>query len=848
MNITDKTAWYENRRNELLNLLAETTSLEIPESLSEDLSNIQKKCLENQFEIVLVGEFQGGKSTTFNALCDGRDLSPRGLNGGGIKTSAAVISAQNIAGNETGSGLSEWAEITFKSKFQIQQGMFDLVKDELFSDESFRQIFPSLSDEQFEQRMMTADAFAAFFDLDNDDHRASLRRALKKWWGTWEAEKSDLSDDQLDQLRIATLQDRFYGTPEYKIALEKIVVGVNDCQSLITFPKDWMQRWTAGQKAPFSFTETAFVFVRSTLLRIHSESLARLGCRVTDCPGLFANAYDTAVAKCAILNSDGVWYLIGGEKQIGEKDLKILDEIKKMGMAAKTTASVNLKGSHEDKLSSVFPATEAALQNKGFKLALHPYNARLSFLAAQGGLILKHPDKLSPLDLVCMKIDAKWKEGQPDTPAVMWTSMVRKAGASTELDTVSDILDLAEESVASVRKASFIDNVMTALGNEIVEKKARSILVDNGCAKAAKALEGYEQSLKVVEDAAKKTEEKFKEETDRALASLHEYVEKSKEIIRDSPLKTESEMLSERIVSDLFNASFSEEMIGHLAEQIAEIIDKHAKICYLTPKRFARAVQSEVAPMVVNEINTAIVSAFESWKGTDGAGVGWNALESRRRSLTERLETLWDEYQKDDSFSDFSFIAPAEEAFSECLNSMQNLIMSGEELSSNIGKIGKTLNVDILNKVASFVSWYAVGFVIASLFGPLGIIVALIATIFTTDKIREKRTEKQYQKILETLISLFDSVDFRTQWGKTFIPIFCDMHKSAVSSYSDTVSEMIDRFKTERVLPAQENFKKSQEERTRVGEANRQIRVEQIEPVRRKIQAFEQQVSAELYK
>ena len=182
MEIADKSAWYEKRRNELLALLEETTKLEIPESLADELKAIRTKCLENQFEIGLVGEFQGGKSTTFNALCDGRDLSPRGLGGGGIKTSAALVSAQNIAGDEKRDGMSEWAEITFKTKFQIQQGMFDLVKSELLEDESFRKLFPDLSDEKFDQQMMSADVFAATFDLDNAGHRqrAPVHRFLAR--------------------------------------------------------------------------------------------------------------------------------------------------------------------------------------------------------------------------------------------------------------------------------------------------------------------------------------------------------------------------------------------------------------------------------------------------------------------------------------------------------------------------------------------------------------------------------------------------------------------------------------------------------------------------------------------
>ena len=81
---------YEVRNKELLGLLKETLDIGIPEPHNGILREIQRKCQEDQFEIALVGEFQGGKSTTFNALCDGREISPRGLGGGGLKTRAKL--------------------------------------------------------------------------------------------------------------------------------------------------------------------------------------------------------------------------------------------------------------------------------------------------------------------------------------------------------------------------------------------------------------------------------------------------------------------------------------------------------------------------------------------------------------------------------------------------------------------------------------------------------------------------------------------------------------------------------------------------------------------------------------
>ena len=335
----DRAQWYETRRNELLKLLERTTGLEIPKGYAKNLADIRKKCLENQFEIVLVAQFQGGKSTTFNTLCDGRDLSPRGLGGGGIKTSAAIISAQNISDGETKNGMDEWAEITFKSKYEIQYGMFDILHEILSEDQNFKNsvIKTGVKEEDYLCKISSPAEFAKILDLDNSTHRKAVRDTLNIWWDQWNANKGSLSSDELDRLRIATLIDRFYNIPEYKELISKTTTGIYDFQSLVAFPTDWAPRWSDGQKASFKLSEIAFIFIARTLLRIKSKNLARVGCRISDCPGLFANAFDTNVTTKAIMHSDAVWYLIGGEKQIGQQDLKALAYIKNMGMADKIT-------------------------------------------------------------------------------------------------------------------------------------------------------------------------------------------------------------------------------------------------------------------------------------------------------------------------------------------------------------------------------------------------------------------------------------------------------------------------------------------------------------------------------
>ncbi|MGI5868157.1 MAG: hypothetical protein ACOX9C_01755 [Kiritimatiellia bacterium] len=848
MKIADKSTWYENRRDELLALLKETARLKIPESLADELKAIRTKCLENQFEIVLVGEFQGGKSTTFNALCDGRDLSPRGLGGGGIKTSAAIVSAQNVSGDETRDGLSEWAEITFKTKYQIQQGMFDIVKDELLEDQPFRKLFSDLSDEAFEQNMMAADAFASFFDLDNGAHRAALRRVLDKWWDSWSADKSSLEDDELDQLRIATLQERFYGTPQYQKATRKTVVGVNDFQTLITFPKEWMKRWMAGEKAQFDFMEVAFVFVHSTLLRIRSEGLARLGCRVTDCPGLFANAYDTAVARRAILVSDGVWYLIGGEKQVGQKDLKILGEIKKMGMAPKMTASVNWKGSHEDKRGMVFEATESDLKNRGFTMKLHPYNARLSFLAAQGDLLLNHPEKFTAFDRKCMKVDSRWKEGKPDSPAAMWAEMVRKAGQATDLDALSDVSGLTKDSVAAVRKESDIDDIMTALGNEIVEKKARSILVDNGSAKAAKALEEYESALKVVEDAATRDANEWEKAAESAETAIQHFVERAKADIADSELVKDKDFLAERLANDLFEEAVDDAFLEAASKEFAEATVKVQRRFMMTLRKSPVKVKimDFASPGVSEAFRTSIIRVLESWKhpskNDSQKPKSLDTLKRRTEDVGKKIDSSWQAIVNEHSefLTNFEISLPGAETIQTFLSEFQDACLNNKDFGK---KLNEVYQMPYFKMIATiFGVWFdKIHDGIKRIKG------ATDKELDTSGKERIGRmAEKLVPEVKEGFEKLFDSVETREKLSEPNVEYFMKTQDKIIDYMQEGVNFLGRRFILDRYEPAKKDFEKAESERIAIAKNNHRLRVEKIEPIRKKIRAFERKVRAEL--
>ena len=73
--------------------------------------------------IVLIGDFQFGKSTTFNAICDGRELSPHGV---GLKTSGCPITACNLEDNEE----KEYAELFWRSPKELEQFTMGIYQNE----------------------------------------------------------------------------------------------------------------------------------------------------------------------------------------------------------------------------------------------------------------------------------------------------------------------------------------------------------------------------------------------------------------------------------------------------------------------------------------------------------------------------------------------------------------------------------------------------------------------------------------------------------------------------------------------------------------------------------------------
>jgi len=298
-----KTEQYSIKRDELLSLISQILLVkELSDEEREKFISTQKKLQENQFKMVLIGEFQGGKSTTFNAICGGRELAPRGAR---TKTSAISLTATNLADAET----KEFAIVRWKTDAELVKTISDVVKwiprQEI------------CEDEEAQKKSTVYD----LFDFNNPKHMDALRKEVESVLHNV-SEESDVNENLLEQYRIAYLIVEFYNNETIQSYKKQTNYSIGDISRFSIWPEKWESRNN------FKPEEVLFAFVGEINLHIHSEDLRRLGCSITDCPGLFASSWDTSIAFKALSDADAVLYLLGGEKSMKDGDKKAVSKIK----------------------------------------------------------------------------------------------------------------------------------------------------------------------------------------------------------------------------------------------------------------------------------------------------------------------------------------------------------------------------------------------------------------------------------------------------------------------------------------------------------------------------------------
>lgn len=316
------------------------------------------KLKADTYTLVLIGGFQSGKSTLFNYLCDGRELSPAGPNGGGIRTSGCMVTAHPIQ-----EGGAERAVITWRKPEELLAALgTSLIK-------------------YYEEPTTFSCLTPAEVNLDNAEDREKLAGFAIK-----ELTSPSLKDEDTELLRFTLIICRFYD-----LFAERCKANIMECRpsesvKITSYPQAWGKKWAAIQEnetwrelPDFSEEDIQFVFCGGVELFLDSAILRDIGCSVIDCPGLYISKWDTEIATQCIKEANAILYMIEGDKALSQEGVRAIEECKRLGGAHKIIFGANLKKTPAQWQNTLEDGVLPKLKNQGFKSPeVHNFHAAIA--------------------------------------------------------------------------------------------------------------------------------------------------------------------------------------------------------------------------------------------------------------------------------------------------------------------------------------------------------------------------------------------------------------------------------------------------------------------------------------
>lgn len=806
---------YEERRNELVRLIDKGLSLgpiPLPQKTVAALKEVRRKVFENQFRIVLVSGFQCGKSTTFNMMCDGREISPRGLK---VQTSATVVSVQNTIDAEK----ADTASVVWRTDRELTL---------IFAKHLLR-YFKEIEPERFRgvnQAEKLADALKYPADI------PLVKKALRKCVADI-ANLADEEQEKMDALRMAHLISEFYSNPWILELKKRTDFTVENIAELICFPQNYHRRWIGEKKTPYKAEECAFVFVRQVHCFIQSENLKRTGSVLVDCPGLFASTYDTSVAFEILENADVVWYILNG-KAAGASDLAALKSI----AAAKPDnvfLSVNLveNGSRqvETAVLSDYTRTLSDVLGKELKQSdFHIYHALLGLTALQarkikdGTLDAHSRREIMRIAVGCQNEASDMETALEDT---VYASLMSAYGMTLRKAAKVDLFDENGEGIATCLDKSGIEAIVSTVENEVVAKKAKSILIDNGAKKAVELIQAVESDFKVAETVAEKDEADMQaafEEAQRRLDDFQKFCEEQLELLQGTSV-------DHALAVDYWN--------DVIYSSIDEVADKAAKAI---AKVNCSEIRNDLNEQIINDAFSEVVKPkATAWVDQikNGRHKLFNdLLASKMRHVIRETTRQWELVIKDQPIL-AGLPSPSPVIGTDVLSPelIENVVAKAPGVSSDV-IVGVSTGVAIGALLGSFVFPF-----IGTYLG--GIIGGVAGALFGNGVGETNRERQIYEGVRDELTKYVNGEEHRDEViGKQEKRMELLRH-GIVNAFRKAFDKPMDALR-KRHEEVQNLFAAKQRQRQDIADMHHQFRIEKLEPLRLEIRRFEVNVQRDL--
>lgn len=782
----------------------------------EALKTVSKKLHENQFQVILVAEFQGGKSTTFNTLIGGREISPRGAL---VATSATVITAENTSEDS----LVDKVEVIWRSKEELLMMIPEHVMVFL------KEIYPDKT--KLEAVGCAAANLHRLIDLDNDDDRKILSEALDKEWQYYQKEKSSYSLDSLSMLSTSRLVLAHYGTSYIEQLRQKTgpVFMLSAIPDMVQFPRHWEVRKSEPQK--IQTKESVFVFVKKVICYVRSESLAKMGCRIVDCPGLFNSRYDTQVALDEIQRSDAVWFLLGG-KGISDSVLKQIKKIHQI-KPENLLFSVNI---HESTLKHtkelIIPNNVAKLNEYVFKKPIDArvfftYHARLALTAVQAKLFMtdrldeNSKRMLSDLFVRCGGDDEV--DGVGEMLCINAEDDLRSIGQMSHSDLRKFDL-MTEEGLAEARRQSALDEIVAHMEEIVLRRKAKTILVTEGTQRITQALGEVEQLLRRKEELESRNAEERQKLCDDTIKKLRDFKGYCDEKLNGLHVDSFARALSCEFREKVLDPTIAE-TVQQVQATLSQVEDVQG------------CLQRE--GLLQSLVMESFANSFEVYKRVWAEGLTGGesrAVADFRDQVDVVCESLRDRW---------SVIVPQDQGgqYDGALVLSGKNPLDVEVAQSGDFFAGSCIKADFLDSCGPFVITGAAGLAWAFLTGPVGLLVAG-ATFIGGMMGLNARSENKKQSIIQNVIaSVRKGLDasVRGQESKVevgMMEVAAKLKDELLKHFSASIGAKVSELQREQeaqrkaLLMSQDELK-AQQERSRI------LREERIAPIRKRIEAFE---------
>lgn len=574
------------------------------------------KLRADSYTLVLIGAFQSGKSTLFNYLCDGRELSPIGPGGGGLRTSGCMVTAHPVK-----EGGEERAVITWRKPEELLAALGASLVNYYENPTSY-------------SALTTNEV-----NLDRDEDRAKLAEFAVK-----ELTDSDanLSNEEKELLRFTLIVCRFY-----KDFAEKCKKGTDTCTpdeavALTSYPQDWANKWCKTQETnswqelpEFSVDEVNFAFCGGVKLFLDSPVLRNIGCSIIDCPGLFISKWDTEIATRCIKSANAILYMFAGNKSLTQEDLQALKECVRLGGSHKMIFGANVRVSLQQWENILNNGVLPTLKQNGFDSpVVHNFHSAIALRSRE--LMCQENDMLPPSSKAAIELEISLK-GKPMSVEEFLRRELHKF--ISLLTNFEEELSDYEGKYPELEKLSGVPDFVGAASNHVLETRATSVLIHEG----TKQLEG---SLAQAKAEMEQSIHHLQSDLDDAEAMLEEERRKL-DSFKTSRENHESSLSAEldvalRAINDHYRGVVNEKIDA----QKEELIRITKKIMPSTLLTTLFSQKNKKIQKYSDEVGQVLSSILEQIRGEikkgfillPAVGTLKDAYEGHRRELMEKLE------------------------------------------------------------------------------------------------------------------------------------------------------------------------------------------------------------------